>query len=164
MTWLHKIAETQFWHATTSDKTEEIRSQNAIKPDMLIEEETGSSNAGWGFSEQVGKYGDGVYLATTAELALYYANLRLRSERDEVSGTISTEEDEIRLYDENVEYLGLFRVFIKNLDNLVPNDSRGEEFKYRGVITNQVGSNAWYEWVNWVSRTRDADRWRQRLE
>jgi len=167
MNWLQKIAQIQpqiFWHASPAHLADDIISSGFLKPNSTLEEETGSSHAGWNFKEQVGYYGDGVYLASTAELALYYADLRLRSYREEIESTYDYEEDEegtMRYFEDDLEYLGLFRIYVLNTDNLVPDEKN--EFKYRGIIPNQQNNDAWFEFIRWVSRGRDADEWRGKM-
>lgn len=155
MNWFQKISQVQiFWHATTANLADEINDSGVIKPGIELDERY----QGWNFPEEHGEYGDGVYLATTADLALYYANLRLERERDEFS---YYPRKEIELYDESLEYLGLYKIYVMDQSRLVP---VGQEFKYQGSIPKNGSSGAWYEFANWVARTRDAKQWRGKLE
>ena len=152
---MQKICQmTTLWHATTSSLAERINSSGVIRPSLHITQETGEQIRGWNFPEPSGTYGDGVYLATTAEEAMYYADIRLKNERNDVV-------DPNDMYDENLEYLGLYRVKILDTANLVEVGS--DEYKYQGEITKQSGS-ASFEFIRWVPRTRDADRWRSKNE
>ncbi len=158
MNWLQKISkhvyaqQEVYWHATTPQLAEQIINQRMIKPSVQVEEETGSNVAGWNFPEETGQYGDGVYLATSAREALYYADIRLRLERNE---------EEADLFSEDLEYLALFRIYITNPQKLISVGT--DEVKYQGIITDQPGE-AWYEGPTWASRSRDAQQHRDNVE
>ncbi len=157
--WLRKISQTKpliFWHATIPRYAEQIKERGEIVPLLTLEDE-GQSPGGWNYEKKEGEYGDGVYLARAVDLSLYYANLRLKQEREHAD--LYTEMD---LYDEDIEYLGLFKVYVMAVDKLL--ETGKGEVKYRGIIGNKPNSEAWFEWVHWVSRSRDTSAWRQQIE
>lgn len=163
MNWLHRIAQqpTVLWHATTANLAEEITNAGKIIPSS----ELGSNYVGWGLEQKGQQYGEGVYLAKTAEDALYYASIRLRGEWDSIESA-----DDYDL-DENFGFLGLFRVFILDTKNLVPVNSKfqvksvdtSSELMYLGQISSQPGSSAWFDGPKWVSRNRDLEKHQTRF-
>lgn len=159
MNWFQKVSQRMtLWHATLPEFAESINASGAIKPSQVLETENPNEQfSGWQFTESQGKYGDGVYLATTAEEAMYYANIRLSDQRDNLDT-----DNEMDLYDDNLEYLALYRVTITDPTKLVQlGDS---EYKYQGIITNQPNAQASFQFIRFVPRTRDAEKWRNKLE
>ena len=169
MNWLQKISQVEpqvFWHASPGHLVDYIIEEGMLKPNNDLEEDTGQSHAGWAFDDLVGTYGDGVYLATTAEDAIFYAGIRLRNYREKTEEyyNYNDELERLNFFDENLEYLGLFRVYVLDNSKLVLNDRKGKEFKYRGIIPNEPNHEAWFKVIKWISRSRDTDKWRKRIE
>lgn len=151
-----------FWHATIPRFADEIIETGKILPSSNLP----NGYAGWAFRPQNQEYGSGVYLAVDADWAIYYANIRLRTERDDREYT-----DEIDLYDEDIAYIALFRVHVTDRSKIVPvnpeygitDPSVAHEFMYIGEILSTPGFGAWFDLPRWVSRSRDTEQWRDRM-
>ncbi|MHA2279857.1 MAG: hypothetical protein ACXAC5_03145 [Promethearchaeota archaeon] len=168
MNWMQRIAQqaTILWHATTADLAEEIIESGEITPSLILEEETGRDYSGWNFDQKNQSYGEGVYLAKTPDLALYYATIRLRGDWDAVDNPNEF------YFDENLEFLGLFKIHVLNVAKLrgtnqeftIRSVETSPEVEFLGRISNKPNSDAWFEGPFWVSRSRDMKRYTDRSE
>lgn len=164
MSWLRQVLaqkEIVLWHCTIPFREEQIDAQGSLVPSMEMEDTGGN----WGFSQGGQQYGQGVYLARTAELALYYGGITLRRYWDELVG----QGRDVDLFDEESAFLVLYRVHILDHSKLVAvNDEFGrpqaDEFMYLGRITSKTDSGAWFEKSQYVSRQRELDAFIQRYE
>lgn len=156
MNWFQRISQQPLvlWHATTANLAEEITNDGKLIPSLDLEQEKGQNYSGWNFQEPGQQYGEGVYLAKSAEDAIYYASIRLRDEWN----------DQVDLYDDNTGYLGLFKVYIADQTRLIVDRSSPGEFMYKGRVSNRPNSEAWFEGPKWVSRSRDLEKYRSKLE
>lgn len=156
------------WHATIPRFADMIVQQGAIKPDNTIEKETGQSHAGWNFSlTHLGdlQYGDGVYLSTNKLMAIDYARIRLEKEWEEI------EDLEQLFYEEEFGFIGLFRVFVKNTNVLIPDTKTTkpdtgmvEEYLYTGNILSQPNPDAWFDSPEWIDKTNELEKHIERKE
>ena len=158
MNWYKKAQQIMvLWHATTPRLADMILEQGTIKPNLIIEKETGRSESGWNFSLGEGfDYGSGVYLSGLKNSAIYYASLRLEKEWEEL--------DINDLYmEEDYGYVGLFKIFINN-KQLLKDIGGPEEYIYLSNISSQSNEGAWFEGPEWIDKTKELDEYRTKRE
>jgi len=147
MNWYKEsLNEIILYHATIPKFADQITESENIVSSLDLESETGQNYAGWNFQQgEKIQYGEGVYLSSSSNLALYYAMLRLEKEWNNIS-------PELAFFDEDNGYLALFTVHILDPSLLVEVNGP-EEYVYKGRITANKNNIAWFEGPEWIDKT-----------